>query len=164
MRHTTTRTPRFDREWKEMLSMLPADRRQIMEDSIRSYQMTGKNPEGLEGAEMMAFLLIKKIVDRRAKQRLARRRKKETSRAAMPDKLTAQEAETCHIESTEPRETLVVSDKGDAPKVKHKFGPLGDVGRLRKKAQAARQTNRAGGSGKTRHHKMPLLPQRIKTT
>lgn len=72
MRHTATRAPRFDREWKEMIDLLPESRRSVMEQAIRDYQLTGIEPDGLDGAEMMAFLLIKKIVDRRAKQRNAR--------------------------------------------------------------------------------------------
>ncbi len=76
MRHTATRAPRFDREWKEMLELLPEHRQSLMEQAIREYQLTGNVPENLDGTEMMAFLLIKKIVDRRAKQRRARLNKK----------------------------------------------------------------------------------------
>ncbi|MCM1505197.1 MAG: DUF6291 domain-containing protein [Muribaculum sp.] len=76
MRHTASRKPRFDREWKEMISMLPEHRQASMEAAIRAYQMSGTMPSKLDGAEMMAFLLIKKIVDRRAKQRASRIRKR----------------------------------------------------------------------------------------
>ncbi|MCM1504150.1 MAG: DUF6291 domain-containing protein [Muribaculum sp.] len=76
MRHTAIRTPRFDREWKEMIDLLPQSRRAVLERAIRVYQVSGVLPTDLNGAEMMAFLLIKKIVDRRAKQREARNRKK----------------------------------------------------------------------------------------
>lgn len=76
MKHTCTRAPRFDREWKEMISLLPQGRRDAFENSIREYQLNGTLPQCLDGAEMMAFLLIKKIVDRRARMRQARLRKK----------------------------------------------------------------------------------------
>ncbi len=76
MKHTYTRAPRFDREWKEMISLLPQERRDAFENSIREYQLNGTLPECLDGAEMMAFLLIKKIVDRRTRMRRARLRKK----------------------------------------------------------------------------------------
>ncbi|MCM1504431.1 MAG: DUF6291 domain-containing protein [Muribaculum sp.] len=79
MRHTVTRSPRFDREWKELIKMLPEQRQSAMEQAIRNYQLTGIYPEHLEEAEMMAFMLIKKIVDRRTKQREARHRKLEIS-------------------------------------------------------------------------------------
>jgi len=76
MNHTATRTPRFDREWKELLELLPSDRRSIVENAIRTYQKVQTMPSELSGTEMMAFLLIKKTVDRRTRQRLARRHKK----------------------------------------------------------------------------------------
>ncbi len=83
MRHTTARAPRFDREWKEMIALLPENRQSVIELAIREYQLSGAEPSGLEGAEMMAFLLIKKIVDRRAKQRTARLRRS-SSRTTPP--------------------------------------------------------------------------------
>ncbi len=78
MKHTTTkpRAPRFDREWTEMISLLPESRREILTKAIREYQINAVEPRNLEGAELMAFLLIKKIVDRRSRQRQARLRKK----------------------------------------------------------------------------------------
>ncbi len=79
----TERRPRFDREWKEMIGLLPADRRQVVESAIRGYQSEGIMPEGLDGAEMMAFLLIKKIVDRRSRLREARRRKSAVPKPAV---------------------------------------------------------------------------------
>ncbi len=75
MKHTAIRAPRFDREWKELIAMLPEHRQALMEKAIRDYQLHGTEPVGLYGAETMAFLLIKKIVDRRAKQRRARMRR-----------------------------------------------------------------------------------------
>ena len=74
-RHTTPRAPRFDREWKEMIELLPEHRRAVMERAIREYQLSGSEPSGLEGAEVMAFMLVRKIVDRRARQRNARLRR-----------------------------------------------------------------------------------------
>lgn len=73
----SSRGPRFDREWMEMIGLLPEDRRGAMEDAIRAYQADGTEPTGLDGAEMMAFLLIKKIVDRRKRMRDARLRRKQ---------------------------------------------------------------------------------------
>ncbi len=80
MRHTASRTPRFDREWKEIIALLPEQRQSLMEQAIRDYQLTGVEPNHLDGAEMMAFLLIKKIVDRRARLREVRRRRYETTK------------------------------------------------------------------------------------
>ncbi len=70
------RTPRFDKEWHELLNLIPADRRDTMYDAIRNYQLSGTEPQHLNGAETMAFKLIKKIVDRRAKMREARQRRR----------------------------------------------------------------------------------------
>lgn len=82
-------TPRFDKEWKEMIALLPAHRQAEMEMAIRQYQADGTEPTELEGAEAMAFMLIRKIVDRRKRQRDARRRKQGSatpeSSGAIPD-------------------------------------------------------------------------------
>ncbi|MCM1503661.1 MAG: DUF6291 domain-containing protein [Muribaculum sp.] len=86
MRHTTARAPRFDREWKEMIALLPENRQSVIENAIREYQLTGMAPTELEGAEMMAFMLIKKIVDRRKRQRDARLRRSDATVAASPSK------------------------------------------------------------------------------
>ena len=75
MKNTTTRNPRFDKEWTEMIALLPEHRRAVVEESISRYQLHCTEPSGLEGAERIAFLLIKKIVDRRAKMRESRRRR-----------------------------------------------------------------------------------------
>ncbi|MCM1504755.1 MAG: DUF6291 domain-containing protein [Muribaculum sp.] len=91
MKHTARRAPRFDREWKEMIALLPEERQPVIERAIREYQSNGAMPAGLLGAEEMAFLLIKKIVDRRAKQRQARMLKREPITAGTSncqDKLT----------------------------------------------------------------------------
>ncbi len=77
MKHTATRAPRFDREWKEMIALLPDNRQAILENAIREYQLKNIEPTDLEGAEIMAFILIKKIVDRRTRQRAARLRKQQ---------------------------------------------------------------------------------------
>ena len=69
---TKQRRPRFDREWTELIRLMPENRREIMERSIREYQLNGSEPEGLDGTEQMAFRLIKKIIDRRTRQRIAR--------------------------------------------------------------------------------------------
>lgn len=67
------RRPRFDREWLTLIGLLPSERQDIVATAIREYQLSGVMPSGLDGAEMMAFMLIKKIVDRRARRREARR-------------------------------------------------------------------------------------------
>lgn len=77
-------TPRFDREWKEMIALLPQDRQSTMENAIRAYQADGTEPSGLDGAEAMAFMLIKKIVDRRRRQRQIRLGKKNPAPALTP--------------------------------------------------------------------------------
>ena len=56
------------------------NRREIMERSIREYQLNGSEPEGLDGTEQMAFRLIKKIIDRRTRQRIARQRRANAKR------------------------------------------------------------------------------------
>ena len=73
MKDTKPRKPRFDKEWTEMIALLPEERREILESAIRRYQLTGTEPEHLEGAEKMAFMLIKKIVNRRGRRREAQR-------------------------------------------------------------------------------------------
>ncbi len=98
MKHTATRAPRFDREWKEMIALLLEHRQTLMEKAIRDYQLHGTEPTGLEGAETMAFLLIKKIVDRRAKQRRARMRRhapnNQAEKTAKTEATPAQESTT----------------------------------------------------------------------
>ena len=83
MRNTAPRRPRFDNEWHEMINLLPSDRHAAMEEAIRRYQIDAVRPTGLDGAELMAFLLIKKIVDKRARQREARRRRQERAQAQL---------------------------------------------------------------------------------
>ncbi len=104
MKHTAKRTPRFDREWKEMIALLPESRQPIVENAIRQYQLTGDEPSGLKGAEMMAFLLIKKIVDRRYKQREARRRKQQSDTSTERNQKQAVDMSEIkpHKESTQP--------------------------------------------------------------
>ncbi len=58
-----------------MIDLLDPDRRQVMVDAIRTYQLDGSEPGGLVGAELMAFALIRKIVDRRRRRREAGRRR-----------------------------------------------------------------------------------------
>ena len=70
------RSPRFDREWRVLIDFLPAERRAVMTEAIRAYQIDGTEPSGLQGAELMAFRLIKKVVDRRRRQREAYRRRR----------------------------------------------------------------------------------------
>ena len=77
---TKQRRPRFDREWTELIRLMPENRREIMERSIREYQLNGSEPEGLDGTEQMAFRLIKKIIDRRTRQRIARQRRANAKR------------------------------------------------------------------------------------
>jgi len=106
MKHTSTRprTPRFDREWTEMINLLPEHRREILTKAIREYQSASTEPAGLEGAEMMAFLLIKKIVDRRTRQRNARLRRKEAQTArTRPARHKAETPPTDHTTHPEPQ-------------------------------------------------------------
>ncbi len=97
MKHTSTRTPRFDREWKEMIALLPENRQSAMEQAIRTYQKSGKEPEGLDGAEMMAFCLIKKIVDRRQRRREAARSRKSASPEAPEKSVTETKKDECAL-------------------------------------------------------------------
>lgn len=96
-------TPRFDREWKEMIALLPKDRQSAMENAIRAYQVDGAEPAGLDGAEAMAFMLIKKIVDRRRRQRQIRLGKKNPAPT-----LTPTESEP-HPDTKETREVQTFS-------------------------------------------------------
>ena len=93
-----SRMPRFDREWKEMIALLPADRQMAMEDAIRQYQADATLPSGLDGAETMAFMLVKKIVDRRRRQREARLRRKSASLPSQNEP-TAPESAIAHHET-----------------------------------------------------------------
>ena len=116
-------TPRFDSEWKEMITFLPEDRQPEMENAIRLYQTDGTEPSGLDGAEMMAFLLIKKIIDRRRRQREARLRKKASCEVAAnpkpethePHEINDTSEHTAYTERTEPRmpQPATLTDNGD---------------------------------------------------
>lgn len=91
------RRPRFDREWTELIRLMPESRREIMELSIREYQLNGSEPEGLDGTEQMAFRLIKKIIDRRTRQRIARQRRANAKRHtadALPEATAAEPTDT----------------------------------------------------------------------
>ena len=101
------RAPRFDREWKELISLLPPERRELMTQAIKSYQIDGLIPSDLQGAELMAFSLIKKTVDRRRRQWEAARRRK-----AAP--LTAGKKDAPE-ESTSGPDATVDSRKASAP-------------------------------------------------
>ena len=114
------RGPRFDREWMEMIGLLPEDRRGAMEDAIRAYQADGTEPTELDGAEMMAFLLIKKIVDRRKRMRDARLRRKQCAAGSkavalakdMPNSGEVAEPEGEKV-SAEENQECEVYDNGD---------------------------------------------------
>ncbi len=146
MKHIAKRTPRFDREWKAMISLIPENRQSAMEQAIRNYQLSGKEPDALAGAEIMAFLLIKKIVDRRAKQRIARRNKKEAS-CAVAEKSIAQEIEISQDKhSAEPEVKSEAEPEQEArqhspviAKKKQAFGPLGNINRLRQESLAKKR-------------------------
>ena len=84
MKDTKPRKPRFDKEWTEMIALLPEERREILESAIRRYQLTGTEPEHLEGAEKMAFMLIKKIVNRRGRRREAQRLRRGNTKRDVP--------------------------------------------------------------------------------
>lgn len=109
MKHTAPRAPRFDREWKELIELLPEHRRAVMEHAIREYQLSGSEPSGLEGAEVMAFMLIRKIVDRRARQRNARLRRMQS--------LTGQDYVTVAINNAgeESKRPAPVNESADKP-------------------------------------------------
>lgn len=94
---TKQRRPRFDREWTELIRLMPENRREIMERSIREYQLNGSEPEGLDGTEQMAFRLIKKIIDRRTRQRIARQRRANAKRhtsEALPEAAVVKPTDT----------------------------------------------------------------------
>lgn len=108
-----------------------------MERAIRLYQTDGIEPSGLDGAEMMAFLLIKKIIDRRRRQREARLRKKASSEAPTAPKPETGEADetskpTSFNEKTEPDmpQPATLTDNGDI------------YGHLRKLRRASRNLKR----------------------
>lgn len=118
------RAPRFDREWKELISLLPPERRELMTQAIKSYQIDGLIPSDLQGAELMAFSLIKKTVDRRRRQREAARRRKAAS-------LTALKSETA-VEPPSRRDVAVDSRKATTPSqsvsVEEPMSPKTDAG------------------------------------
>lgn len=106
-----SRLPRFDREWKEMIALLPSDRQKAMEEAIRQYQADATPPSGLDGAETMAFMLVKKIVDRRRRQREARLRRKQASMPSQNEPTAPDHAITHH--ETQATELVNEQPKGD---------------------------------------------------
>ena len=141
---TTPRAPLFDREWTDMINLLPEHRRRTMESDIRTYQLTGTEPHDLEGAEMMAFLLIKKTVDRRYRLRLARQRKKQEKEAILEPRTE----ESDRLPKNEKPATIPIPEQ-NTPSRKNIHGPLGDIERLRRKStkQKSRPGNKHSGTG-----------------
>ncbi len=124
----SVRKPRFDKEWTAMIDLLDPDRRQVMADAIRAYQLEGSEPEGLVGAELMAFALIRKIVDRRRRRREAgrRRRHSETVSAEAAKTMSGNsDSESTVYASVDAKPSL---DKKERPRARQLKGACEKVG------------------------------------
>ena len=114
-----------------------------MESAIRLYQTDGIEPSGLDGAEMMAFLLIKKIIDRRRRQREARLRKKASAEApTAPKPETGKTYETGEADETSKPTSFNEKTGPDMPQPAT-LTDNGDIyGHLRKLRRASRNLKR----------------------
>ena len=131
------RLPRFDREWREMIELLPESRREVMYAAVREYQLYGAEPVGLEGAEMMAFMLIRKIVDRRKKRRDARKSKLRSNQSAPVERQEAADSKAVDKDRCSEAEKSQSIRCGDNKK--KCGGPLGGILKAREKHLAGKE-------------------------
>ncbi len=81
-KHTAPRAPRFDRQWTELINLLPdEDDRKLLTDAIVKYQLDATEPE-LPPHLAVAFGFIRPTIDRRARARMRRRERLENQRRA----------------------------------------------------------------------------------
>ncbi len=81
-KHTTPRAPRFDRQWTELINLLPdEDDRKLLTDAIVKYQLDATEPN-LPAHLAVAFGFIRPTIDRRARARMRRREQMEKQRRA----------------------------------------------------------------------------------
>ncbi len=79
-KHTAQRAPRFDRQWTELIDMLPDENeRKLLTDAIVRYQLDATEPE-LPPHLAVAFGFIRPTIDRRARARMRRRERMEKQR------------------------------------------------------------------------------------
>ncbi len=72
-KHTAPRAPRFDRQWTELINLLPdEDDRKLLTDAIVRYQLDATEPQ-LPPHLAVAFGFIRPTIDRRARARIRHR-------------------------------------------------------------------------------------------
>ncbi len=81
-KHTAPRAPRFDRQWTELINLLPDENdRKLLTDAIVKYQLDATEPD-LPPHLAVAFGFIRPTIDRRARARMRRRERMEKQRQA----------------------------------------------------------------------------------
>ncbi len=81
-KHIAPRAPRFDRQWTELINLLPDENeRKLLTDAIVRYQLDATEPQ-LPAHLAVAFGFIRPTIDRRARARMRRRERMEKQRRA----------------------------------------------------------------------------------
>lgn len=92
---STTRPPRFDKHWDEIISLIPSiTDREAFAEAIRRYQLDGTEPD-LPPELAVAFEFLRPTIDRRARAREKARQRRERNQSAI-----AKEAKSA-IQATE---------------------------------------------------------------
>lgn len=92
---STTRPPRFDKHWDEIISLIPSiTDREAFAEAIRRYQLDGTEPD-LPPELAVAFEFLRPTIDRRARAREKARQRRERNQSAI-----AKEAKSA-IQTTE---------------------------------------------------------------
>ncbi len=116
--HTTLRAPRFDRQWTELINMLPDENeRKLLTDAIVKYQLDATEPD-LPTHLAVAFGFIRPTIDRRARARMRRRERTEKQHQAETAPQAKVEAPTSAI-ATKPAQTATKATKKAAKMKKH---------------------------------------------
>lgn len=80
---STTRPPRFDKHWDEIISLIPSiTDREAFAEAIRRYQLDGTEPE-LPPELAVAFEFLRPTIDRRARAREKARQRRERNQSAI---------------------------------------------------------------------------------
>ncbi len=81
-KRTASRAPRFDRQWAELINLLPdKNDRKLLTDAIIKYQLDTTEPH-LPAHLAVAFGFIRPTIDRRAHARIRRRERMEKQHRA----------------------------------------------------------------------------------
>lgn len=80
---STTRPPRFDKHWDEIISLIPSiTDREAFAEAIRRYQLDGTEPD-LPPELAVAFEFLRPTIDRRARAREKARQRRERNQSAI---------------------------------------------------------------------------------